>query len=294
MNEENNDDGRGYSYSFQLKSFSSKLRHFTLYESDQRFYLVGCDVTRKHYRILKLDKQFKYINTNNNNNNSRGGGGNQPTQLIEDASSSSLAMLNISEDAGVYTLSQMNHLLNMIHLSSLRSSQNQSNTGTNSSSNSSSTSTSTNSTSSSSNGGVGVGGVKGLVKRVSNAHGLLGFIKFTHGYYLILVTEKKKVGMIASHSFYEIAKTELIPLFVTIDVSSIEYTRLNSSGGSRASLWIKNQASSFFQKRLSLHRDDEQKYKEIFMGLDLTKDFYFSYTYDMTNTLQRKDRKSVV
>jgi hypothetical protein len=39
------------------------------------------------------------------------------------------------------------------------------------------------------------------------------------------------------------------------------------------------------------HQEDEQRYKDIFLSLDLTKDFYFSYTYDLTQTLQHNMTK---
>ncbi len=33
-------------------------------------------------------------------------------------------------------------------------------------------------------------------------------------------------------------------------------------------------------------KKDEAQYKTLFQGLDLTKNFYFSYTYDLSHTLQ--------
>ena len=30
----------------------------------------------------------------------------------------------------------------------------------------------------------------------------------------------------------------------------------------------------------------ENKYRSLFQTMELTRDFYFSYTYDLTNTLQ--------
>jgi hypothetical protein len=53
---------------------------------------------------------------------------------------------------------------------------------------------------------------------------------------------------------------------------------INSAGFSGNSMSNNNISSS--------DSSDESKYKALFFGMDLTKDFYFSYTYDLTHTLQ--------
>jgi hypothetical protein len=184
---------------FQLKSLSNKLRHFTLYETDQRYYLVGSDVSKKQYKLLKIEKM-----------------------------GNSFESLQITEDVGVYTCSQMNDLLAMIKSANPKVTTDNTNIG--------------------------------FVTRVQIAYGIVGFIKFTHGYYMILITDKRQVGTIAGHFVYECAGTALIPLFKTTNTPKL-FAKLRS-------------------------RDDEQRYKEIFTELDLSKDFYFSYTYDLANTLQ--------
>ncbi|CAI7305224.1 BEM_collapsed_G0045550.mRNA.1.CDS.1 [Saccharomyces cerevisiae] len=75
----------------------------------------------------------------------------------------------------------------------------------------------------------------GLNKKITG-YGLLGFIKFTCWYYLLMVTKYSQVAVIGGHGIY--------------------------------------------------HIDDEARLLNIFKDLDLTKTFYFSYTYDITNTLQ--------
>jgi hypothetical protein len=40
----------------RLQAMHNKLRNFTLYQTEQWFYLVGCDNAKKRYRILKIDR----------------------------------------------------------------------------------------------------------------------------------------------------------------------------------------------------------------------------------------------
>lgn len=94
---------------------------------------------------------------------------------------------------------------------------------------------------------------EGLNKKLTG-YGLLGFIRFTGCYYLIVVTKCSQVAVLAGHSIFHIDGTELVPIsnnYRKPDKYSVE-TRLMST----------------------------------FQSLDLTKTFYFSNTYDITNTLQ--------
>ena len=95
----------------------------------------------------------------------------------------------------------------------------------------------------------------GGLKLRSSIWGLLGFIRFTGDYYMLLITKRSQVAMIGGHYVYQIDATELIPL-----------------------------ASS---NRLKTDRHaEEARYINILNNLDLSKSFYFSYAYDITNTLQ--------
>eukprot|EP01063_Lacrimia_lanifica_P008781 TRINITY_DN15823_c0_g1_i1.p1 TRINITY_DN15823_c0_g1~~TRINITY_DN15823_c0_g1_i1.p1 ORF type:complete len:2047 (+),score=718.00 TRINITY_DN15823_c0_g1_i1:130-6270(+) len=91
-------------------------------------------------------------------------------------------------------------------------------------------------------------------KHLTSGYGILGFIRFTKGYNMIAITRRKKVARIGPHNIYEIEETELHPL------------------------WHK-------KSTLSL-RDDESRYRDMFMSFDTKKNFFFSYTYDLTHTLQ--------
>ncbi|PGH02451.1 mannosyl-oligosaccharide alpha-1,2-mannosidase [Blastomyces parvus] len=127
--------------------------------------------------------------------------------------------LNISEDDTVYTKSEMNQLLDAVD-----------------------------------DGNKSSGGLK---LRCSS-WGLLGFIKFTGPYYMLLVTRRSQVAMIGGHYVYQIDGTELVPLTST------------------ASARTKSEKSA-----------EEARFIAIMSNVDLTRSFYFSYSYNITRTLQR-------
>lgn len=87
----------------------------------------------------------------------------------------------------------------------------------------------------------------------TSAYGVLGFISFMEGHYLILVTKRTKIAAIGMHIIYTIADTSMIRV---------------------------NEPSSKQSHPL------EQRYLRIFNNIDLKSNFYFSYSYDLTRTLQ--------
>lgn len=127
--------------------------------------------------------------------------------------------LNIFEDDIVYSKREMNQLLNAID-----------------------------------DGNKGTGGMK----LKCSTWGLLGFIRFTEAYYMLLITKRAQVALIGGHYVYRIDSTELIPL---------------TTG-----------STSRFQKD---RNPEEARFLGILNNLDLTKSFYFSYSYDITRSLQQ-------
>ncbi|CCH45607.1 hypothetical protein BN7_5190 [Wickerhamomyces ciferrii] len=95
---------------------------------------------------------------------------------------------------------------------------------------------------------------EGLMKRLTG-FGLLGFIRFTDCYYLCVVTKRSPIAILGGHYIYHIDDTELIPI-------SNNYRKPDNYS-------------------------EEARFLATFANLDLSKTFYFSYTYDLTNTLQR-------
>lgn len=88
------------------------------------------------------------------------------------------------------------------------------------------------------------------------ADGLLGFIRFTECYYLVVVTKKSQVAVLGGHSVFHIDQTELIPIVASNANKKMSKTSI------------------------------EARFLATFDNLNLSKTFYFSYTYDITNTLQ--------
>lgn len=97
----------------------------------------------------------------------------------------------------------------------------------------------------------------GGIKNKCSAWGLLGFIRFTDAYYMILITKRAQVAMIGGHYIYQIDGTEMVPL---------------TTG-----------SSSRFQKDRNA---EEARYLSILNSIDLTRFFYFSYSYNITRSLQ--------
>ncbi|CAI5760684.1 unnamed protein product [Candida verbasci] len=96
--------------------------------------------------------------------------------------------------------------------------------------------------------------IDGGIHKLAQGSGLLGFIKFTKDYYLCLITKCSQVAILGGHFIYHIDETKLIPLGTT-------YKRPEKYS-------------------------DEERLLSIFKYMDLGKTFYFSYSYDITNTLQ--------
>ncbi|KHJ34858.1 hypothetical protein EV44_g1285 [Erysiphe necator] len=98
----------------------------------------------------------------------------------------------------------------------------------------------------------------GGIKLRCSTWGLLGFIQFTGAYYMLIVTKRSQRAMIGGHYIYSIDGTEIIPLTTGIK------SRFKSEA----------------------RTPEEARFLSILNNLDLTRSFYFSYSYDITRTLQ--------
>lgn len=105
-----------------------------------------------------------------------------------------------------------------------------------------------------SDGNKGAGGMK----LKCSTWGLLGFIRFTDAYYMLLITKRAQVAMLGGHYIYQVDGTEMISL---------------TTG-----------ASSRFQKD---RNPEEARFLASLANLDLTRSFYFSYSYNITRSLQQ-------
>ena len=109
--------------------------------------------------------------------------------------------------------------------------------------------------------------------RVTVAYGIVGFVRFLDCYYFTLITQKKKVGCIGSNFIYAVKAAEVYairPRENAIDELSI------------TKLWRS------VNKKLTKSNTDqaESRYMGLFQFIDISKDFFFSYSYDLTHSLQ--------
>ncbi|XP_077443761.1 polyphosphoinositide phosphatase [Stigmatopora argus] len=95
-------------------------------------------------------------------------------------------------------------------------------------------------------------GPSGLSRAVS-AVGIVGFVRFLEGYYMVLITKRRKMADIGGHSVYKIEDTTMI--------------------------YIPNDS-------VRVAHPDEARYVRVFQTMDLSSNFYFSYSYDLSHSLQ--------
>lgn len=94
------------------------------------------------------------------------------------------------------------------------------------------------------------------LNKVITGWGILGCIRFTSNWYLCLLTKYSVVAQLGGHFIYHIEETQLVPL-----VHSSVY-------------------------RAPDRKSPESRLVQIFQTMDLAQTFYFSLSYDLTNTLQ--------
>jgi hypothetical protein len=102
------------------------------------------------------------------------------------------------------------------------------------------------------------------MQKTASACGIVGFIRFIQGYYIILITKRKKVGYIGSHPIYTIVETSMLPVWNNSFLLTLQKTK----------------------EALSI----ESKYRSRFQLMELNKNFYYSNSYDLTRTLQYNRR----
>ncbi|XP_074269203.1 phosphatidylinositol-3-phosphatase SAC1 [Silene latifolia] len=92
---------------------------------------------------------------------------------------------------------------------------------------------------------------------VAKVYGIAGCIKFLESYYLILVTKRRQIGCICGHAIYAIDESQLITIPHASVQTDVAYSKT------------------------------ELRYKKLLSSVDLTKDFFYSYTYPVMQSLQK-------
>ncbi|GJN00672.1 hypothetical protein PR202_ga17868 [Eleusine coracana subsp. coracana] len=120
----------------------SCLQSFELYEAESKFYILGTNIDKTLWRLLKIDRM-------------------EPSEL------------NVDEDSTVYSQNEYHDLLKALdedHKST------------------------------------------GGVKFVTNCFGIVGFVKFLGPYYMLIITEQRKIGDIFGHPVYQVTKSAMVEL----------------------------------------------------------------------------------
>lgn len=97
----------------------------------------------------------------------------------------------------------------------------------------------------------------GGLKFVTKCYGIVGFIRFLGPYYMLLITERRQIGVICGHRVFAVTKSDVI----TLPNPSVQSNMVNSRS--------------------------ENRYKRLLGTVDLTKDFFFSYSYHIMCSLQK-------
>ncbi|XP_077230380.1 phosphoinositide phosphatase SAC3-like isoform X2 [Tasmannia lanceolata] len=97
----------------------------------------------------------------------------------------------------------------------------------------------------------------GGLKFVTTCYGIIGFIKFLGPYYMLLITKRRQIGAICGHTIYAVTKSQMIPIPNSTVQSNMAYSK------------------------------NENRYKKLLCTMDLTKDFFFSYSYHVMRSLQK-------
>ncbi|XP_078447268.1 phosphoinositide phosphatase family protein isoform X2 [Wolffia australiana] len=92
---------------------------------------------------------------------------------------------------------------------------------------------------------------------VAKVYGIAGCIRFLESYYLIVITKRRQIGSVCGRAIYGIEESQMI----TIPHSTVQSDVANSK--------------------------TELRYKKLLSSVDLTKDFFYSYTYPIMRSLQK-------
>ncbi|KAF8597664.1 hypothetical protein BDV93DRAFT_452471 [Ceratobasidium sp. AG-I] len=93
----------------------------------------------------------------------------------------------------------------------------------------------------------------GGLNKVQEFHGIVGFVRFTAGWYIVLITKRSVRALMGGHYIYHCEDTAIYKICPTVKVDN---------------------------------PTEEARLLSLFRAVDLSRNFYFSYTYDVTSTLQ--------
>ncbi|GLD92775.1 hypothetical protein PINS_up001354 [Pythium insidiosum] len=110
--------------------------------------------------------------------------------------------------------------------------------------------------------------------RAFTAVAIVGCVRFLRGFYFVFVTQRRKIGCIGGNFIYGISATQ------QLSVSAHGAERPGAGAATAAWSWLNRWLNP------NPEEEAEARYLGLFHFVDLTKDFYFSYSYDVTRSLQ--------
>ncbi|KAJ0674021.1 putative SAC domain, polyphosphoinositide phosphatase Fig4 [Helianthus annuus] len=156
----------------------------------------------------------------------------------------------------------------------------------------------------------------GGLRFVYICYGIVGFIKLLGPYYMLLITERRKIGVICGHAIYAITKSEVVPIPNSTVQPSVAYSK--DENRSLSILKVNVECTFGTSKRMLCEAFRSQNYfysyvsswikivndrflldislllllfftsiMKLLCSVDLTKDFYFSYSYHIMHSFQK-------
>eukprot|EP00934_Nitzschia_sp_Nitz4_P008021 Nitzschia sp. Nitz4//scaffold1_size375055//278359//282522//NITZ4_000307-RA/size375055-augustus-gene-0.689-mRNA-1//1//CDS//3329541138//8011//frame0 len=259
-----------------IDPYVGKLERYELFCTNQSYYLVGCNKMNTAYRVLKMDRtlierpadasSLKDVNQQPAplSMSASTGSNASESQNVADAAHKAKPTLRplsefLTEDPNVYTQQEIQDMLDMIHDGNRLRREGTSSDGT---------------------------GQDGGLKPIATAYGIVGFIRFLDCYYLTLITRTAKVGNIGGNGIYSIKGTETFPIKPADRVPGSASDMDIHADPSSVLLNMWNRGKRSVGLGLTNREIAELRYQGLYQVIDLTKNFYFSYTYDLTRSLQ--------
>ncbi|GAA5980202.1 hypothetical protein JCM11641_005504 [Rhodosporidiobolus odoratus] len=191
------------------------LEKLRLYETKMKLYIIGSNEAETRYRVLKVDRVAPSRPATASVNDEKPVG-----QEVHDEEAEELSIL---EDPTTYTHHEIQELVTTLKAG---------------------------------NGGaikVTPREVKRNITDHTHFYGLIGFVRLTSSYRLVLVTDRQKVAFLGGHYIWHSEGTLLYSITPT---------------------------------SLTTYATDDYKQEAAFSSVHLSKAFYFSYTYNLSHTLQ--------
>lgn len=119
----------------------------------------------------------------------------------------------------------------------------------------------------------------GGATHVATASAIVGLIRFLKGPYLVMITNKSRLGTVCGHPVYGVADTKVVQICDHGEVDGMERKGIKSLFGEDAARGISRLARADEERM-------ERRYFRMFCELDMSNDFFFSYTFALNNHLQ--------